>query len=249
MKRIAIIDDEPDARQAIRTLLETYCPEVEICGEADSVENAYLLIRNTQPHGILLDISMEDGSGFDLLDKFPQASFKVIFTTAHDEFALKAFRYHALDYLLKPINPVELAQAVDLVKSGVTEDYQDRINNLLESARSHKLDKITLNSQEGLVFLSIDQIVHLESDGSYTTFYLLNKEKHVIARPIKEFEELLSDHDFFRLHQSFIVHLPFVSKVLREDGGYVLMEGDFKIPIARRRKEEFLDLLKHRFSM
>lgn len=249
MKRIAIIDDELDARQVIRTLLETFCPEVEICGEADSVENAYMLIRQTQPDAILLDISMDDGSGFDLLDKFKQPSFKVIFTTAHDEFALKAFRYHAMDYLLKPIKPVELVQAIDLVKSENTEDYQTKISNLLDSTRTKKFDKITLTSQEGTSFVNIDQIVYLESDGSYTTFYLINKEKYLITKPMKEFEELLSEHDFFRLHQSYIVHLPFVKKVLREDGGYVLMEGDFKVPIARRRKEEFFELLKNRFSM
>lgn len=192
---------------------------------------------------------MEDGSGFDLLDKFAQPSFKVIFTTANDEFALKAFRYHAIDYLLKPINPVELIQAIDLVKSENTEDYQTKINNLLDSTRTRKFDKIMLTSQAGTSFVNIDQIVYLESDGSYTTFYLVNKEKYVIAKPMKEFEELLSGRNFFRLHQSYIVNLPFVNKVLREDGGYVLMEGGFKVPIARRRKDEFFELLKNRFSI
>ncbi len=249
MKRIAIVDDEQDARQALRTLLETYCPDVEVCGEADSVESAFALIRQTQPDAILLDISMEDGTGFDLLDKFQRTSFQVIFTTAHDEFALKAFRYHALDYLLKPINPVELAQTIDLLKIENQEDYQTRINNLLESARTRQLDKITLTSQEGMVFLNLDQIVRLESDGSYTSFYLPDKERHLIARPMKDFEDLLIGHDFFRIHQSHIVQLSFVKKVLREDGGYALMEDGFKAPIARRRKEEFLEVLKKRFSI
>lgn len=249
MKRIAIIDDEQDARVSLRILLNSLCPDVEICGEANSVASAYTLIRQTQPHGLLLDISMEDGTGFDLLDKFPKPNFQVIFTTAHDEFALKAFRYHALDYLLKPINPVELAQTIDRVQINQSKDYSARLINLLESNRTQKLDKITLSSLEGMVFLSLSQIVHLESEGSYTTFYLLSRERHVVARPMKDFEELLPEDDFFKLHQSHIVNLSLVKKVLREDGGYALMEDGNKIPIARRRKEAFLDVMRQRFPM
>lgn len=244
MKRIAIIDDEPDARQALKTMIESLCPDVEVCGEADSVESAYILIRQTQPHGLLLDISMEDGTGFDLLDKFPNPSFQIVFTTAHDEFAIKAFRYHVLDYLLKPINPVDLVQALDKIKELTNEDYPIKIKNLLESTRSGRLNKITLTSMEGMVFVSLDQIVHLQSEGSYTTFFLLNKEKHLISRPIKDFEELLPTDEFFKLHQSHIVNFSHVKKILREDGGYALMENGNKVPIARRRKEEFLNILR-----
>ncbi len=244
MKRIAIIDDEPDARQALRTMLTMLCPDVEICGEAHSVEHAYALIRQTQPQGILLDISMEDGTGFDLLDKFSKPGFQVVFTTAHDEFALKAFRYHALDYLLKPIDPAALAQAMDRIEMTAPDDFPTRISSLLESVRSRQLTKITLSSQEGMIFLQLDQIVHLESEGSYTTFYLMNRERHLIVRPMKDFETLLPADTFFRLHQSHIVNLNFVSKILREDGGYALLADGFKVPIARRRKDEFLDALQ-----
>ena len=244
MKRIAIIDDEPDARQALCTLLNSLCPDVEICGEAHSVESAYVLLRQTQPQGILLDISMEDGTGFDLLDKFSSPPFQVIFTTAHDEFALKAFRYHALDYLLKPINPEALAQAIDRIEPEMPKNFPARISSLLESVRNRQLNRITLTSQEGMIFLEIDQIVHLESEGSYTTFYLMNQEKHLIARPMKDFEDMLPEAVFFRLHQSHIVNLNFVKKVLREDGGYALMADGFKVPIARRRKEEFMEVLQ-----
>ncbi|GJM33551.1 MAG: DNA-binding response regulator [Saprospiraceae bacterium] len=249
MKRIAIIDDESDARQSLKILINSLCPDVEICGEAGSVESGYILIRKSQPHGVLLDISMEDGTGFDLLDKFPNPSFQVIFTTAHDDFALKAFRYHALDYLLKPTNPVELAQAIDRVTVELPEDFPARISNLLESTRNGRLDKIALTSLEGMVFLHLDQIVHLESDGSYTTFYLLNQERHLISRPMKDFEDLLSEDGFFKLHQSHIVNLSFVKKILREEGGYALMEDGCKVPIARRRKEEFLEVMRQQFRM
>lgn len=248
MKRIAIIDDEPDARQALSTLLTTFCPEVVICGEADSVASAFVLLRQTQPHAILLDISLGDGTGFDLLDKFPQLPFQIIFTTAHDDFALKAFRYHALDYLLKPINPVELTAAIDRVRETPPADYAARIGHLLESHRTQQLNKITLTTQQEIVFVDIDQIIHLESDGSYTTFHLLTKERHVISHPLKTFEDMLPVADFFKLHQSHLINLSHVKSVLREDGGYALMENGYKIPIARRRKEEFLKVIKERFG-
>ncbi|MDQ3142468.1 MAG: LytTR family DNA-binding domain-containing protein [Bacteroidota bacterium] len=247
MKRVAIIDDETDARQLMRSFLNTYCPDVDIAGEADSVESAYKLIRQVNPQVILLDISMEDGTGFELLDKFQNPFFQVIFITAHDEFALKAFRYNALDYLLKPVNPEELAKAIDRIGAVPPEDYSSRISNLLENNRKKTFDKIMLTSMEGMIFLRLDQIVRIESDASYTTFYLMNNERHLITRPIIDFEDFLNSEGFFRLHQSHIVNLSYVKKILREDGGYALMEDGEKVPIARRRKDEFLETMKLRF--
>ena len=249
MKRIFIIDDEFDARQSLRTIITDLCPDVEICGEAEGVETAFQLIRQTKPNCLLLDISMEDGTGFELLDRFSSIPFQVIFTTAHDEFAMKAFRYHALDYLLKPINPVELAQTIDRLKTEPGEEYASRISNLLLSNRNQRFEKIMLTSMEGMVFLRLDQIVRLESDGSYTTFYLLNHERHLITRPMKDFEDLFSEDDFFRIHQSHIINLSFVKKILREDGGYAMMEDGGKVPIARRRKDQFLEVMKQRFRI
>ena len=244
MKRIIIVDDEADARQLLHSMITTLCPDVEICGEADSVESAYVLIRQTHPHAVLLDISLEEENSFDLLDKFKQPTFQVIFTTAHDEFALKAFRYHALDYLLKPINPVELAQTIDRIEVGANNNYPNRVKNLLESTRSGQLNKIALSSQEGMVFLRLNQIIRIESEGSYSTFHLLNQERHVVSRPMREFEELLPKDLFFKLHQSHLINLTFVKKILREEGGYALMEEGCKIPIARRRKDEFLEAMR-----
>jgi two-component system LytT family response regulator len=178
------------------------------------------------------------------VDKFKLPDFQIIFTTAHDEFALKAFRYHALDYLLKPINPAELAQTIDRVKGEASMNYPNQIRNLLENSRSGQLNKIALSSQEGMVFLRLDQLIRIESEGSYSTFYLLNQERHVVSRPMKEFEELLPKDLFFKLHQSHLINLAFVKKILREEGGYALMEEGCKVPIARRRKDEFLDAMR-----
>jgi two-component system LytT family response regulator len=241
MIRIGLIDDEPAARQALRTLLSKLCPDVEVVGEADGVASGVKLIRQTNPHAVLLDISMEDGSGFDLLDLFPSLPFKVIFTTASDEFALKAFRYNALDYLLKPVAPKELLAALDRIGGESLEINSLKVRNALEDTRRERLERIALTSQEGLVFLHLDQIIHLESDGNYTTFYMVGKERHVVARPMRAFEELLPPAAFFRIHQSHMVHRRFVKKVLKEDGGYALMEDGSKLPLARRRKEEFFE--------
>jgi two-component system LytT family response regulator len=244
MKRIVIIDDEPDARQALKTLIARLCPEAEVIGEADGVQSGFVLIRQCKPQAVLLDISMEDGSGFDLLDKFPKPDFQVIFTTAHDDFALRAFRYHALDYLLKPINPTELAQAIDRLEPALPADYSERILHLLESNKTQKLENITLSTQEGIVFLALNQIIRLESDGSYTTFILPNGERHLVSRPMRDFEALLPEANFCKVHQSHIINLSFVKKLLKEDGGYAQMADGSLVPIARRRKEDFIHAIR-----
>ena len=244
MIRIAIIDDEPDARHTLRTFLTELCPQVEIAGEADGVESGYRLIRQQKPHAVLLDISMNDGTGFDLLDRFSNPPFRVIFSTAFDEFALKAFKYSALDYLLKPIEPDELVRAIDKIGEDRMDEFSMKISNIIKTARTRHFEKIGLSSQEGLVFLRLEDIVNLEADGNYTTFYLRNGEKHVVVRPLKEFEDLLPSEMFFRTHQSHIVNLNFIKKYLKEDGGYVILENGSKVIVARRRKDEFLELLR-----
>lgn len=244
MKRVLIIDDELHSREALSNLLRTYCADVEICGEADGVETGFVLIRNTKPDAILLDISMEDGNAFDLLDRFITPSFQVVFVTAHDDFAMKAFRYQALDYLLKPVNPSELVNAMNRISPVVPDHYAERMKNLLYMMRNEKLSRITLTSQEGIVFLEISQISHLESDGSYTTFYLSNDEKYLVSRPMREFEDLLPIDDFFKIHQSFIVNLTHVRGISKDDGFMALLTKGKRLPIARRRKEEFIEAMK-----
>lgn len=241
MKRIAIIDDESHARQTIRTLLKELCPQATVVGDANGVQSGVRLIEQTSPQCVLLDISMEDGTGFDLLDQFAHPAFKVIFTTAFDQFALKAFRYSALDYLVKPIVPMELKTAIEKLETESIDQHVEKLKHLLATGRQPQMKKIVLSSQEGLVFLPLDQIVRLESEGCYTTFYLLESERHVVAKGLKEYEELLPSDTFFRIHQSHIVQRSFVRKVLKEDGGYVAMKDGSKIPLAIRRKQAFMD--------
>lgn len=241
MKRIAIIDDEAHARQFLRTLIAKLCPEVEIVGEADGVGTGLQLIRQTHPDAVLLDISMEDGSGFDLLDFFPQLNFKVIFTTAHDEFALRAFHYAAIDYLLKPIQPKELMRALERVREVQMEMYSEKMRHLLDNVRQQRPLKITLQTLEGLTLLKLDSILYLTSENTYTTFFLKGGERMVVSKSIGEFEALLPGDSFFRIHQSYLVNLAFVRKILKDDGGSVVMEDGTNLPLARRRKDEFLE--------
>lgn len=247
MKRIAIIDVNHEARQLLRKMLEFYCPDVQVCGEATGIEDGFTLIRQTNPIGVLLAITLKDGTGFDLLDRFPRPVFRVIFTSPEAEFALKAFRYRALDYLLEPINPVELSQAMDRLDPTKSGFVDERVNDLTRPPfRSQS--KITLHCLEGLIFLPLDQIIHLESDGCYTTFFMTNFERHIVSRPLKDFEDLLPGECFFRVHQSHLIRLAYVRKILRENGGYAVMEDGYKVPIARRRKMEFLARVQQLFS-
>jgi len=246
MTRIAIIDDEIDARYSLCKLLEKYCPEVEIVGEATGVEEGIRLIHQQNPDVVLLDIAMQDGTGFDLLDHFPRPTFKVIFTTAYDQFAIKAFKYNALDYLLKPVDIEELVAAVEKAKKSQLSSFPDKITGLLKMAKSRHLEQIALSSMEGLVFLKLEEIVHLEADGNYTTFHVTGKEKHTVVRPIKEYDNLLPPSSFYRTHQSHIVNLDFVKKFLREDGGMAVLSDGALVPVARRRRDDFLKKLTGR---
>lgn len=240
MKRIAIVEDEAHVRQFMRTSLELL-PNVEICGEADSVQGAYQMILQAKPHAVILDVSLRDGTGFELLDKFPKLDFKVIFSTAFDEFALKAFRYNALDYILKPVSQKELYAALDRLNTEGMEAFTQKIKNVLVNSSNHDFTQITLSTQEGLVFLNLNEIVYIQSEGNYTTFFLQNKERHLVAKGMKEYEEILPSNIFFRVHQSHIVNRRFIKKVLKEDGDMVMMEGGDKLPLALRRKQEFLN--------
>ncbi len=242
MKAI-IVDDEQDARSVLRGMAAAYCPDIEFLGEADSVQSGVLLIRQLQPDVVFLDIQMKDGTGFDLLDFFPQPTFQVVFCTAHDSFALRAFRYHAMDYLLKPVSPLEFIAAVDRLKKRRPCGAIVLLGPLKESFQEKKFEKIAVSTSEGISFLMLEQILRLESDGSYTTFVLDSGEKVLVSRGLKEFEELLPESEFCRVHQSHLIPLGKVRKFLKEDGGYALMSNGDKIPVSRRKKDAFLELL------
>jgi len=243
--KLVIIDDEQDARTTLRALLKQYCPDIQIVGEADNVMDGIGTIRSLLPDIVLLDIQLGNATGFDLLDKFSNPNFQVIFTTAYDQFALKAFKYAAIDYILKPIDPKDLIIAIDrAIKNLIPKSvYQQQIQQLLHDNNNQSFDKIALSTATGLHFLKIKDIVFLKAAANYTIFITANNEKIMVSKTLKEFEELLPDTLFFRIHQSYILNIQFIKKFLKEDGGYALLDNGKKLPIARRKKEAFLNLL------
>jgi two-component system LytT family response regulator len=246
--RVVLIDDESQSRKTLRIFLQDYCPQVEILGEADGVLEGYKLLLRTSPDVIFLDIQMNDGTGFDLLNKFSNPSFEVIFTTAFDDFAIKAFKYNAVDYLLKPIDVDELIRAVEKINPAMKElDSGKRLSNLLDTTQTGKFHKIVISSSDGLHFLELGNIIRLESDTNYTTFHLFNGKPVTIAKTLKSFEDLLLGEEFFRSHQSHIINLRHIEKILREDGGCLLMKDDCKVPISRSKKEQFMKMVRGRF--
>lgn len=245
MLKLAIIDDEDDARSTLRSFLQTYCPDIEIIGEANDVASGVSLIRLKQADIVLLDIHLGAEIGFDILDKFTNPTFRVIFITAHDQYALKAFKYFALDYLLKPINPDLLIRAIDKAKTDIEKDqfFQERFSHFRDSYSNNTFDKIALPSAEGLSIVALEDILFLQSDVNYTLFFTLKNGKILVSKSLKNFEGILPNDKFYRVHQSYIVNIHFVKKVLKEDGGCVLLENGKKIPISRRRKDAFLNAL------
>ena len=243
--RILIVDDEALCRDALRIFLSTGCPEAAIVGDAASVAEATERLNDLSPDLILLDVDLGDGTGFDLLDRFFRPNFKVIFTTAHDEFALRAFRYSALDYLLKPVDPEELIASVR--KAAITnkpEEYQRQLDQLRHNTSTRSFDRITLNTGDGLLFIGTAEITRLEAQGNYSFVFLENGERHLAAQSLAGFEEMLPAPPFFRAHQSHLVNTAFVRKLAKEEGDNLIMADKSIIPLARRRKEAFMGIMR-----
>ena len=242
--RTIIVDDEPDGRANIRGFLQQYFPEIIIAGEAESVAEAIPLIPAGKIDLLFLDIELKDGTGFEILDQLPEVNFNVIFTTAHNEFAIRAFRYNAIDYLLKPIDPDEFVVAVQKSKEKINQEVlQRQFAQLISTTQEKSFDRITLPTNAGHVFAKTKDITHIETYGNYSFVHLVEGERHLVSKNLKEFEEMLPEPDFFRVHQSHIVNTFFVKKIIKDDGDQIVMEDGVKIPVSRRRKEEFMNIV------
>jgi len=242
--RAVIIDDESDARKSIRFYLETYLDQVEILGEADGVQSGITLIEQTKPSIVFLDIAMKDGSGFDLLNGLSDRKFQLVFVTGYDEYALKAFKYSAIDYLLKPIdiddfNVLKRKILVQFDK----EDLQRRIDLMETQLKSGNYQKIAIRDKDGTKYIEIKNILSMKSAGNYTVIMLLDSTQVVASKLLKEFEGLLDATMFFRVHRSYIVNVQYISQINSNDNTVVLQNG-IDIPISRRRKKELKELLK-----
>ncbi|MEO1626089.1 MAG: response regulator, partial [Bacteroidota bacterium] len=206
MIKAAIIDDVPQAIETLKEDLRAYCPEVEVIGQANGVVSGAKLLNSIQPDVVFLDIQMPDGSGFDLLEILPNPNFKIIFTTASDAFAIKAFRFSAVDYLLKPVDPDELMAAVQKLKE-LSRPSNGSLDLLKETmSEKNRPERIALHTQEKISVVTIADIVRCESSGNYTQFFFVNGEKLLVTRTLKEYDQLFRDHNFARVHQSHLVN-------------------------------------------
>ncbi len=240
--RVVIIDDEKRARNYLRGILEDQFKAIDIVGEADGVNAGVELIERVVPELIFLDVQMQDGTGFDLLAKIDRSKFHIIFISAYDRFAITAIKFSAVDYLLKPVEAIDLGLALDKVeKTKLTDEVQDKLDLLLNNV--NKIEKIALPSLNGIEFVRIENIVRCESDNNYTNFYLTSGEQIIVSKTLKEFEEMLDNKGFFRTHKSHIINLAFLKKYIKGEGGIAVMEDGSEITVSRRRKEEFLVVL------
>ncbi|HYG40673.1 MAG TPA: LytTR family DNA-binding domain-containing protein [Cytophagales bacterium] len=243
--RTVIIDDEQGAREALRKMIGLYCLNVEIIAEAQGVDEGLQVIKNTNPDLILLDIKMFDGTGFDLLKRIENADFKIIFITAYDEFALNAIKFSALDYLLKPAEPEELAAAIKKAELAIEVD----ILNLKIKTLIHNIEKenkrLTVKTSECYHIISVNEIIRCEAEGNYTRFFLQNGNKILVSTTLKEYEELLEQYQFFRTHQSHLINLKEISRFEKKDGGTIIMKDKSKVPVSTRKKERLLEVIEN----
>lgn len=246
MTKVVIIDDEVNARDSLKQLLEIYCPDVTVVGDADSVSSGIECILSNNPDLVFLDIKMPDGTGFDLLNRIKKINFKIIFVTAYEEFAFKAFKFNAIDYLTKPLEPEELVNAVAKGSlHGNDEAVNETIKLLLENIHKpsvpHK--KIVLKTLNTIHVVEIDRIIRCESDRNYTAFHMVDQEQILISRSMREFDEMLEGYGFLRVHNSHLINLNFVSS-FKSNELILVLKDNTPIPVAYRKRDELLHAIK-----
>jgi two-component system, LytTR family, response regulator len=246
--RALIVDDIENSRTTLRHDLNQYCPQIHVAGEADGVASALAKIRDIRPDVVFLDIEMGDGTGFDLLNELKEINFQIIFTTALDSYGIKAIKFSALDYLLKPVDPDELIKAVNkLTQNQKSKTIQDSIHLLLDNMRdsSPKGNKrIAIHSLEKVHMIHIDEIIRCESQGAYTIFYLKQKEQILATKNLKEFEEMLESYSFVRVHHSHLINFAFLKEYSKKDGGFAIMTDKSEVPVSFRKRNNLLDMIE-----
>lgn len=242
MIRTILVDDEPGNSDILTALLTQYCPSILLCGQAGNIDEAVRLISEVSPQLIFLDVQMPGGSGFDLLDRISNKQTEVIFVTAYDSFLLKAIRYSAIDYIMKPINLEELTAAVKRADERLSNKMINRQLELLLSnlRQPAQVQRIAIPYKNEYLFVSVADIVRLEAKGSYTEIFLVGNKHYLVSKNIKEYEELLPESLFSRVHNAHLVNLNFIKTYHKGRGGHIEMQSGMSIEVSARRKEEFL---------
>lgn len=244
--RTLIIEDEAQAISALKAEIWTHCPEIIIVGSAGSVSEGCEKIKLLQPQLIFLDIQLSDGLGFEILHSFKEHHFKIIFTTAYSQYAIKAFKFSALDYLLKPIDSQDLKEAVQKATTTTKTEEMLKMENFLYNKSEGQLrKKVAFHTSEGISIFEIATIIKCTSESNYTGVYFDNGKKVLFSKTLKEFEELLSNSGFERIHHSHLINLDHLTQFVNKDGGYVVLSDRSTLPVSQRKKAGLLEALKN----
>ncbi|HSZ72335.1 MAG TPA: LytTR family DNA-binding domain-containing protein [Cytophagaceae bacterium] len=248
MLKALLVDDENKSRESLKILIEDFCDGVEVVAMASSVDEALEALNTTSPNIVFLDIRMNKETGFDFLNKCSKIDFQVVFTTAYSEYAIDAIKFSALDYLLKPINIEDLKNAIDKAeKKFSNNDLRERVDFLFQNFKVDSSDnfKLVLPTSEGLMFINFKDILYCEASSNYTIFHMRDSKKYVVSKTLKEYEDLLVNYNFFRIHNSFLINLREIVKYVKGDGGYVVLSNDKSLDVSKRKKEFFLTKLSN----
>jgi two-component system, LytTR family, response regulator len=243
-----IIDDEVNGAESLQLLLTKYCKsDVIINAVCNSSKEGYAKIQELKPNLVFLDIQMPHMNGFELLAQLPNRDFQVIFTTAYDDYAIQAFKVNAIDYLLKPVDPQDLMQAVQKALTKIRKNalLGGNIDKLLKELKQQhfQLKKLAIPASDGVTFVELDEIPRIEADSNYTTIFTTQGKKYIVAKTLKEYEELLEGYNFLRVHSSTLINLRHVEKYIRGDGGFVIMKDGSQVEVSRRKKHELVERL------
>ena len=242
MLNCIVVDDESKSRESLKILIEDFCEGVTVKALCQDVTEALQAIAEHKPDVVFLDIQLQRETGFDLLNQLKDVEFEVIFTTAFSEYAIKAFKFSAIDYLLKPIDIQELRLALSKVEKRKGNVMSERLQQLLQNLRSGVSDnyKLALPTSDGLVFVKVGEILYCQASSNYTEITLTDGRKYIVSRTLKEYEDMLAEQNFYRIHHSYLINLNEIKKYVRGDGGYVIMNNDKSLDVSKRKKEGFL---------
>lgn len=246
MHKVLIIDDENRTRQLIANMIDSFGYDVETIPEGENVESGIKAIEKHNPDIVFLDIQMPDGTGFDVLRSIDNKNFVVIFITAHEEFAIKAIKFSALDYLLKPVDPTELEAALKKAIQAVQEEGEStQFEALQKNINPHEKRRLVLKTQESVHVVDLDDIIRCEADRNYTSFFLTNNKKILVSKTLKEYETLLSGHNFLRVQQSHLININYVERYDKKNGGAVVMKDGSEVPLSPAKREVFFQTLEN----
>ena len=248
MKKLTsiVVDDIPEALNMLVNDIEKQHPEIEIIGTAASVVEASKLLRKQQPDILFLDIMLGDGTGFDILEITPNLRSKIIFVTASDEFAIKAFKFAAIDYILKPYSNEDLTISIQKAKAQITPNKEQLAvlqSSLKES--NNDIQKISLHTSEKIIVIELMDIIYCKSDNNYTTFFLENKTKILVSKTLKYYSDMLKEFNFLRVHQSYLINIKCIKEFIKSDGGYLILRDNSNIPVSVRKRNEVVEVLNN----